>query len=469
MGRSRRRSNMPRTRCSGRRDAAEPLGRPNQSIQQAARRGKRRSDQGERSRGGTQDDSLCGVKAAVNKARAGDLLKPSGPACEVPGKVTVHVDDLLVQIAHGSRSALAELYDLLAPLLLALLRSRGRSLERAHNALVDAFARIWRRAPPTSRATAVWTGSSIRRRTPTPPGWRNRPGSGGSAGSRDTGQPQAHPMTPCRAPEPKRSAACKADGFPCPCGFVRPARHVGPLRLIRCVRSAPQRACPPAVPSTVRVCPAHHPLRIVEKGHPCFVVSRSPWPPSPQPDSWQPHRRCQRLRRRLGGRQGRRRILRGRGGPRQRGIPEPGRPVRGHLRQGEEGTLRGRGRLLLRRVPPGSLTLDRTHARAGPAMVRGPCFCVVASGFAAAPAPDKHRRKAQERTLGPRHRCHVPVRSGLQAIDVRRSSRPGRDPLPQQSVEQPGGHGRSVAVRRRTLWPRAIRAVSDGTDSSSHG
>lgn len=74
-------------------------------------------------------------------------MKPSGPACEVPGKVTVHVDDLLVQIAHGSRSALAELYDLLAPLLLALLRSRGRSLERAHNALVDAFARIWRRAP----------------------------------------------------------------------------------------------------------------------------------------------------------------------------------------------------------------------------------------------------------------------------------------------------------------------------------
>ncbi|WP_285567495.1 hypothetical protein [Streptomyces sp. RTGN2] len=61
--------------------------------------------------------------------------------------MTAHVDDLLVQIAHGSRNALAELYDLLAPLLLALLRSREGSMERAHGELIDAFARIWRRAP----------------------------------------------------------------------------------------------------------------------------------------------------------------------------------------------------------------------------------------------------------------------------------------------------------------------------------
>ncbi len=69
----------------------------------------------------------------------------------VPGRVTAHVDDLLVQIAHGSRNALAELYDLLAPLLLALLRSREGSMERARGDLVDAFARIWRRAPSYER------------------------------------------------------------------------------------------------------------------------------------------------------------------------------------------------------------------------------------------------------------------------------------------------------------------------------
>ncbi|MFW3473164.1 hypothetical protein ACN24M_17870 [Streptomyces microflavus] len=75
----------------------------------------------------------------------GDAGSPA--ACTVPGRATAHVDDLLVQIAHGSRDALGELYDLLAPLLLELLRSRLPVGADAHPALVDGFSRVWRQAP----------------------------------------------------------------------------------------------------------------------------------------------------------------------------------------------------------------------------------------------------------------------------------------------------------------------------------
>lgn len=100
----------------------------------------------------------------------------------------MHVDDLLVQIAHGKKGALAELCDLLAPLLLALLGSHEGSVERAHGASADAFARIRRTAPPTNPATTGWTGSSIERPILTLPGGR-RDGLGpeASAGSRHMG------------------------------------------------------------------------------------------------------------------------------------------------------------------------------------------------------------------------------------------------------------------------------------------
>ncbi|WP_405397834.1 hypothetical protein [Streptomyces microflavus] len=75
----------------------------------------------------------------------GDAGSPA--ACTVPGRATAHVDDLLVQIAHGSRDALGELYDLLAPLLLELLRSRLPAGADARSALVDGFSRVWRQAP----------------------------------------------------------------------------------------------------------------------------------------------------------------------------------------------------------------------------------------------------------------------------------------------------------------------------------
>ncbi|MFI8353287.1 hypothetical protein [Streptomyces cyaneofuscatus] len=78
---------------------------------------------------------------------AGHALSPPPPACSVPGRATAHVDDLLVQIAHGDREALGELYDLLAPLLLELLRSRLPGGADARSALVDGFSEVWRQAP----------------------------------------------------------------------------------------------------------------------------------------------------------------------------------------------------------------------------------------------------------------------------------------------------------------------------------
>ncbi|MFD4022221.1 hypothetical protein ACFWRV_01695 [Streptomyces sp. NPDC058576] len=68
----------------------------------------------------------------------------------VPGRATARADDLLVLIAHGSTNALADLYDLVAPLLLALLRSRHSTADQAKDALVGVFARIWRTAPAYS-------------------------------------------------------------------------------------------------------------------------------------------------------------------------------------------------------------------------------------------------------------------------------------------------------------------------------
>ncbi|ARI53065.1 MULTISPECIES: hypothetical protein [Streptomyces] len=72
---------------------------------------------------------------------------PRSAACEVPGRAAAHVDDLLVQIAHGSQEALGQLYDLLAPLLLELLRCRLPEGADARSALVDGFSRVWRQAP----------------------------------------------------------------------------------------------------------------------------------------------------------------------------------------------------------------------------------------------------------------------------------------------------------------------------------
>ncbi|WP_324795439.1 hypothetical protein SJX93_20450 [Streptomyces cyaneofuscatus] len=77
----------------------------------------------------------------------GHTLSPPPRACSVPGRATARVDDLLVQIAHGSRDALGELYDLLAPLLLELLRSRLPNGADARSALVDGFSEVWRQAP----------------------------------------------------------------------------------------------------------------------------------------------------------------------------------------------------------------------------------------------------------------------------------------------------------------------------------
>ncbi|MFF2225424.1 hypothetical protein ACFVV7_19140 [Streptomyces globisporus] len=65
----------------------------------------------------------------------------------MPGRASARADDLLVLIAHGSTKALAALYDLVAPLLLALLRSRHCTVDQAKDALVGVFARIWRTAP----------------------------------------------------------------------------------------------------------------------------------------------------------------------------------------------------------------------------------------------------------------------------------------------------------------------------------
>lgn len=70
-----------------------------------------------------------------------------GAVCTAPGRAADHVDDLLVQIAHGSRDALAELYDLLAPMLLELLRTRLPDAEDPRSALVDVFTRVWQQAP----------------------------------------------------------------------------------------------------------------------------------------------------------------------------------------------------------------------------------------------------------------------------------------------------------------------------------
>ncbi|MFD4595784.1 sigma-70 family RNA polymerase sigma factor [Streptomyces rubiginosohelvolus] len=50
-------------------------------------------------------------------------------------------------IAHGSTKAVAELYDLVAPLLHALLRSRHSTVDQTEDALVGVFAQIWRTAP----------------------------------------------------------------------------------------------------------------------------------------------------------------------------------------------------------------------------------------------------------------------------------------------------------------------------------
>ncbi|MDJ1641804.1 sigma-70 family RNA polymerase sigma factor [Streptomyces pakalii] len=79
-----------------------------------------------------------------------------GAAWSVPGRATAHADDLLVQIAHGSVKALAELYDLVAPLFLALPRSRRTTADQADDALVGAFVQVfWRTALPYSPGTTA--------------------------------------------------------------------------------------------------------------------------------------------------------------------------------------------------------------------------------------------------------------------------------------------------------------------------
>ncbi|MET9768846.1 hypothetical protein [Streptomyces sp. NPDC006415] len=70
-----------------------------------------------------------------------------GPGCAVPGRTAEHIDDLLVQVAYGSEDALGRLYDLLAPILLALLRTRPATADDAPDALVEVFTGIWRDAP----------------------------------------------------------------------------------------------------------------------------------------------------------------------------------------------------------------------------------------------------------------------------------------------------------------------------------
>lgn len=93
-------------------------------------------------------DRVRCVKEADTETRQRHRSAGRSPnaACVVPGRATARADDLLVLIAHGSMKALAELYDLVAPLLLALLRSRHSTVDQAKDALVDVFAQIWRTA-----------------------------------------------------------------------------------------------------------------------------------------------------------------------------------------------------------------------------------------------------------------------------------------------------------------------------------
>lgn len=86
-------------------------------------------------------------QSAAPPATGPDSPGSPAPACSTTPNIGTSVDDLLVQIAFGSQTALARLYDLLSPLLLRLLSARSPRPEDSRTALVETFERIWQTAP----------------------------------------------------------------------------------------------------------------------------------------------------------------------------------------------------------------------------------------------------------------------------------------------------------------------------------
>ncbi|MFJ4964012.1 RNA polymerase sigma factor SigK [Streptomyces sp. ADI96-02] len=68
-------------------------------------------------------------------------------ACPVGETSGTSLDDLLVQVAHGGRSAFSTLYDLTAPMLWGIARERAEPGTPVEDQLRAIYARIWKHAP----------------------------------------------------------------------------------------------------------------------------------------------------------------------------------------------------------------------------------------------------------------------------------------------------------------------------------
>lgn len=77
------------------------------------------------------------------------------------------VDQLLLRVAAGDRSAFTDLYDSVAPLVVGIARKVVRDPSRAEEIAHDALVDVWRRAPrfdPSRGSATGWIGTITRRR-----------------------------------------------------------------------------------------------------------------------------------------------------------------------------------------------------------------------------------------------------------------------------------------------------------------
>lgn len=73
---------------------------------------------------------------------------PGSRGCQAPaGGAGESIDDLMVQIAEGSETALARLYDLTAGLVLAMAGTAVSSEPSAEAYLTRAYRAVWKAAP----------------------------------------------------------------------------------------------------------------------------------------------------------------------------------------------------------------------------------------------------------------------------------------------------------------------------------
>jgi hypothetical protein len=87
-------------------------------------------------------------------------LEPRPRASRCPGYIT----DLLLRCAQGESSALVRLFDVLHPLVRAMVEDAARSTQ-PDDVVVEVFGRLWRQAPaydPKTRTAVGWVVEQTR-------------------------------------------------------------------------------------------------------------------------------------------------------------------------------------------------------------------------------------------------------------------------------------------------------------------